>query len=80
MIFAVCLLAIRWLKKTDSAADLLSEKNPGFKSTKINLKTLANSSTYFIFQGKFYDHIDVAMGSPLRPVLANRFKGIYEQK
>lgn len=34
MIFAVCLLAIRWLKKTDSAADLLFEKNPGLKAPK----------------------------------------------
>ena len=43
-------------------------------ASKVELKKLfefATSSTYFLFQGAFYDQIDgIAMGSPLGPVLA----------
>ena len=52
--------------------------------TKKELKKLflfATSQTHFIFNGKFYNQIDeVAMGSPLAPVLTNIFMGFYESK
>ena len=39
------------------------------------------SQTHFIFSSKFYNQIDeVAMGSPLAPVLANIFMCFYESK
>ena len=38
----------------------------------------ATSSTYFLFQGTFYDQIDgVAMSSSFGPVLANCFMGLW---
>ena len=41
---------------------------------------LATCETYFLFNGKSYDQIDdVAMGSPLAPVLDNLFKGDNEK-
>ena len=37
--------------------------------------------THFIFNSKFYNQIDeIAMGSPLAPVLGNTFMGFYESK
>ena len=36
---------------------------------------------HILFDGNYYDQIDgVAMGSPLRPVLANLFMGFYEKQ
>ena len=47
----------------------------------LKLFQFATSGTHFMFEGKFYDHIDsVAMGSALGPVLANLFMGYHEQK
>ena len=44
------------------------------------LFNFATCETHFLFKGKFYDQIDgVAMGSPLAPVLANLFMGLYEK-
>ena len=61
---------------------MLFEHNPGLNITKAELKKLfefATSGTYFLFQGTFYDQIDdVAMGSPLGPVLADLFMGYYK--
>ena len=58
--------------------------NPDLNITKKELKKLFlffTSQTRFIFNSKFYNQIDgVAMGSPLAPVLANIFMGIYESK
>ena len=40
------------------------------------LLKFATCETHFLFNGKFYDQIDlVAIGSPLAPVLANIFTG-----
>ena len=66
------------LKETiDIAVNLLFEHNPGLNITKAELKKIfefATSGTYFLFQGTFYNQIDdVAMGSPLGPVLADLF-------
>ena len=68
------------LKQTiDIAVNLLFEHNPGLNITKAELKKIfefATSGTYFLFQGTFYNQIDdVAMGSPLGPVLADLFMG-----
>ena len=58
--------------------------NPNLNSTVKWLKTLflfAASQTHFIFNSKFYNHIDrVTMGSPLAPVVANIFMGFHESK
>ena len=58
--------------------------NPNLNITKKELKKLflfATSQTRFIFNSKFYKKIDrVAMGSPLAPVPANIFMGIYKPK
>jgi retron-type reverse transcriptase len=41
----------------------------------------ALTSTYFCFDGQFYEQTDgVAMGSPLSPVIANFFVEYYEKK
>ena len=43
------------------------------------LFTIATARTHFLFNGKVYDQIDdVAVGSPIAPVLANLFSGNYE--
>ena len=61
----------------DIAVDLLIEHNPDFKITKNELKKLfefTTSGIHFLFDGSFYDQIDVvAMGSSLGPVLTNLF-------
>ena len=68
------------LQKTfDIAINLIFNHNPNINITKKELKKVflfATSQTHFIFNSKFYNHIDgVAMGSPLAPVLANIFMG-----
>ena len=46
-----------------------------------NIFLFAISQTYFIFNGKFYNHIDgVAMGSSLTLVFANTSMGFYKSK
>ena len=41
----------------------------------------ATCETHFLFKGEFYGQIDeVAMGSPLAPVLPNLFMGHYEKE
>ena len=60
------------------------KKKNGFKNSKTILKKLfqfATVGTHFMFKGKLYDQVDgVAMGSPLRPVLANLFMRYHGQK
>ena len=61
----------------DIAINLIFNHNPNLNITKKELKKLflyARSQTHFIFSSKFYNQIDeVAMGSPLAPVLNNIF-------
>ena len=68
----------------DIAINLIFNHNPNPNITKIELKKLflfATSQTHFIFNSQLYNQIDeVAMGSPLVPVLANIFMGFYESK
>ena len=63
----------------DLAVKLIFDNNPNIKLTKIDFKKVfefATSGSHL-----FYDQIDgVAMGSPLRPVLANLFMGFYEKQ
>ena len=66
-------------ERIDIAVNLLFEHDQGLNITKAELRKhfeFATLSTYFLFQGTFYDQIDgVAMDSPLGPVLANLFMG-----
>ena len=63
----------------DITVNLIFNHNPNLNITKKKVKKLflfATSQTPFIFDSKFYNQIDeVAMGSPLAPVLANIFMG-----
>ena len=65
------------------AVELIFKHNPKFSRSKSDLKQLfifATSQTHFLFNDNFCDQIDeVAMGSPLAPVLANLFMGCHEQ-
>ena len=65
------------------AVDLIKTSYPNLKISSEDLTKLfkfATSETHFLFTGKFYDQIDnVAMGSPLAPVLANLFMGHKEK-
>ena len=57
------------------AIDLILDKCPNFKMSRLQLKKLflfATSQTHFLFDGTYYDQVDgVAMGSSLGPVLEN---------
>ena len=67
----------------DIAINLIFNHNPNLNiTTKLkNFFLFATSQTHFIFNSKFYNQIDeVAMGSPLPPVLANIFMGFQESK
>ena len=68
----------------DIAINLIFNHNHNLKITRKELKKrflFATSKTHFIFNSKFYNQIDeVAMGSPLAPVLANIFMGFHESK
>ena len=68
----------------DIAINLIFKHNPNLNITKKELKKLflfATSQIHFLFNGKFYNQIDeVAMGSPIAPVLANTFIGFYQTK
>ena len=71
------------LKETiNTAVDLLFYQNPYFKISKNKLKILClfrSIRHFFPFDGSFYDQIDdVAIGSPLGPVLANLVMGYHE--
>ena len=72
------------LQEADIAINLIFNHNPNLNITKKEFKKLflfATSKTHFIFNSKFYNQIDeVAIGSPLAPVLANIFMGFYESK
>ena len=65
------------------AVDLIKTSYPNLKISSDDLTKLfkfATCETHFLFNGKFYDQIDdVAMGSPLAPVLANLFMGHNEK-
>ena len=71
------------LESIELAVDYILSGNPNTKLSKDSLKELflvATAQTHFLFQGKYYDQIDdVAMGSPLAPVLANLFMGHHER-
>ena len=66
------------------AVDLIKTSQPdlnNFEKDFTSLFNFATCETHFLFKGKFYDQIDeVAMGSPLAPVLANLFMGHYEKE
>ena len=68
----------------DIATNLIFNHNPNRNITRKELKKLflfTTSQTRFMFKKKFYNQIDeVAMGSPLAPVLANMFMGFHESK
>ena len=68
----------------DIAINLLFNHIPNINITRKELKKLflfATSKTHFIFSSKFYNQIDeVAMGSPLAPVLANISMDFHESK
>ena len=68
----------------DIAKNLIFNHNPILNITKKKLKHVslfATSQSLFIFNGKFFNQIhEVAMGSPLTPVLTNIFMGFYELK
>ena len=46
----------------------------------VKLLNLAVKNCHFIFNGKFYDQVGVAMGSALDPLLANIFLSFHEIK
>ena len=62
---------------------MIFEKHPDIKITRKQLTKFfefATSRTHFLFNGNYYDQIDdVAMGSPLGPVLANLFMEYHEK-
>ena len=68
----------------DIAINLIFNRNLNLNITKKELKKrflFATSPTHFIFNSKFYNQIDgVALGSPMAPVLANTFMGLYKSK
>ena len=68
----------------DIAINLIFNHNSNLNITRKELKNLflfATSQTHFIFNSKFYNQIDeIAMGSPLAPILANIFMGFYKIK
>ena len=68
----------------NTAINLIFNHNQNLNMTKKDLKKLflfATLQTHFLFNGTFYNQIDeVAMGSPLAPVLANIFMGFYGSK
>ena len=68
----------------DIAINLIFNHNPNLNIPRKELKKLflfATSQTHFIFNSKFYNHINgVGMGSPLAPVLANILMGFHESK
>ena len=68
----------------DIGINLIFSHNPDVNITRKELKKcflFATSQTHFIFNIKFYNQIDeVAMGSPLAPVLANILMGFHEYK
>ena len=61
----------------DLAVNYISEGNPDFKLSKLELSslfTVATSQTHFLFNGSFYDQTDgVAMGFPMASVLTSIF-------
>lgn len=67
----------------DLAVEYIIDGNPSIKPTNSELKQLfllATSRTHFLFKGHFYDQVDdIAMGSPLAPLLANLFIGHHEK-
>ena len=66
------------------AINLIFNHNPHLNITRKELKKLflfATVQTHFIFNSKFYNHIDgVTMGTPLAPFFANIFMGFHECK
>ena len=65
------------------AVDLIKTSYQNLKISNDNLTKLfkfATCETHFLFNGKLYHKIDnVAIGSPLAPVLANLFMGHNEK-
>ena len=49
--------------------------------TSLNFLGLCLHNTYFTFQNKFYEHVEeVAMGSPISPIVANLYMEHFERK
>ena len=39
----------------------------------------ATAQTHFLYDGEYFHEVEVAMGSPLGPLLANLFMGVHEK-
>lgn len=60
--------------------DAMNLLQPHFQPDIINLFRHALSSTYFLYDGRFYEQTDgIAMGSPLSPAIANFYMEHFEQ-
>ena len=73
--------AINTIKK------LLEEDPELHKRTSLSVKNITNllefclSSTYFIFQGRYFEQEEgAAMGSPISPIVANLYMEEFENK
>ena len=67
--------------------DLLEKDNTLKEGTVLPVKDMILSlefclkNTYFSFQGQYYEQVEgAAMGSPLRPIVANLYMEYFEQK
>ena len=82
-ISSLLLYNIPFKESIDLAVSYITERNTNLKFSKAELPKLfsiATSQVHFLFNGKVFDQIDdVAMGSPLAPVLANPFLGHHEK-
>ena len=72
------------MKKVSSTNKLIFDNNPNIKITKKDHKKIfefTTPGTHILFDGNYYNQIDdVAMGSPLGPVLANLFMSFYKKQ
>ena len=83
MIYPVCLLAFLLTKQLIKQLNFFLIIIVTLKLQKKILRNFLNSQLqeHILFDGNYYDQIDgVAMGSPLRPVLANLFMGFYNKQ
>ena len=83
MIYPVCLLAFLLTKQLIKQLNFFLIIIVTLKLQKKILRNFLNSQLqeHILFDGNYYDQIDgVAMGSPLRPVLANLFIGFYKKQ